>query len=428
MHYLKIKLKELSFYQILITYFGFLLIVSLPAIYYVILYVETSPNLINDENQIILKNLKFDYGSLLNNLYYNNSYVQKLKNFDLDFHLARMPFYPVLLWSLSKISLNFYFIFFSKNLLTFSLLFFCVFIFLKNIDKTLLSLILFLGLFIYNPYNLHILFSLDFADTIISILFPLVLLFGLNRDFKYFFILPLIIFILYLTKSSMWFFCIFFSIIYFFIKYYRNSSKFEIKYITPILSVICAILIWGFFGLNKSNYFPIGTSISSTNTYYLNSIMNKKFNNTYPQQSVDILIDRKFDFKKFNNEYEFHLFFKKKNFEFIKNNSRYYFEGIKKKVNFIFYGIKKDGNFNKKVDKIRFSNIPNKLFMNFALIFAVVYLLLNFKKKNVDLEMIYLSMFIFYLPPYLIAWATTKHLVPLFLLSKVYLLLKLLRA
>ena len=111
-NFLNVKLKNLSIFQSLILYLVFIVLVLVPAIFYVNWYIEISPDLINSENKLILKNLKFDYGSLLHNLYYNAEYSQQLKNFDLIFHLARMPFYPMVLLSLSKISLNFYFIFF----------------------------------------------------------------------------------------------------------------------------------------------------------------------------------------------------------------------------------------------------------------------------------------------------------------------------
>ena len=128
------------------------------------------------------------------------------------------------------------------------------------------------------------------------------------------------------------------------INYFKKNFEFQFIFITPIISVFFAILIWGFFGLNKSNYFPIGASLSSTNTYYMNSIMNKKFNETYPQHSVDTLIDRTYDYKKFNSEQEFYEYFKNKNFEFIKNNQNYYAKGVVKKLEFILFGIKKDAN------------------------------------------------------------------------------------
>ena len=427
-NFLNVKLKNLSIFQSLILYLVFIVLVLVPAIFYVNWYIEISPDLINSENKLILKNLKFDYGSLLHNLYYNAEYSQQLKNFDLIFHLARMPFYPMVLLSLSKISLNFYFIFFCKNLIIFTILFVVIFYFLREINTSILNLLIFLGLFIYNPYNLHILLCIDFVDTFISIFFPLILILALSREPKLNYVIPVFIFILYLSKSSMWIFCLFFSITIFMINYFKKNFEFQFIFITPIISVFFAILIWGFFGLNKSNYFPIGASLSSTNTYYMNSIMNKKFNETYPQLSVDTLIDRKYDYKKFNSEQEFYKYFKNKNFEFIKNNQFYYVKGVFKKLEFILFGIEKDANKKKDAIQIRYSNLPNKIIMNFALVFAIVKLIINLKqKKNLENEILFLSMFILYLMPYLIAWATSKHLVPLFLLSKVYLMLKILK-
>ena len=85
MNLLNIKLNNLSNLKIFSLYLFFLLIIFIPSIYYLNLYLSKHPLLINAENEIVLKYLLFDYGDLLNNLYYKNEYVQKIQNFDHDF-------------------------------------------------------------------------------------------------------------------------------------------------------------------------------------------------------------------------------------------------------------------------------------------------------------------------------------------------------
>tara|TARA_A100001015_G_scaffold272000_1_gene326158 strand:+ start:7044 stop:8345 length:1302 start_codon:yes stop_codon:yes gene_type:complete len=425
MNLLNIKLNNLSNLKIFSLYLFFLLIIFIPSIYYLNLYLSKHPLLINAENEIVLKYLLFDYGDLLNNLYYKNEYVQKIQNFDHDFYLARMPFFPFFLLFLSKISLNFYFIFFVKNLVIFSIIFFCLFFFLKFNKKSIYHFLILLLIFLYNPYNFHVLLSLDFVDTFVSVFFPIILLLTFNNNNKHTIIFSIFIFILYLSKSSLWLFCILFPLIFFIVKLIINKNKSKVVYTLPICSVLIAIFIWGFFGLKKANYFPFGASISSTNTYFFNVVTNKSFNDYYPNITVDLLINRKYDTKKFNNEKEFYDYFKKENLNFLNNNFEYYLKGVLKKTKFIFFGIYKDGNKEASIEKIRYSNFPNKILMNFALVLSIVSLIKSLKKKKInEIDLIYLSMFICYLAPYLIAWATTKHLVPLFLLSKIYLFLK----
>ena len=92
--YFRFNLNELSNYHLLLLYICFLIISLIPLIIYLSIYLEKFPEMINSDNHLILKSLHFDYGSLLNNLYENGQYVQKIGTFEINFHLARMPFYP----------------------------------------------------------------------------------------------------------------------------------------------------------------------------------------------------------------------------------------------------------------------------------------------------------------------------------------------
>ena len=117
---------------------------------------------------------------------------------------------------------------------------------------------------------------------------------------------------------------------------------------------------------------------------------------------------------------------KKKNLEFIKERYHDYFKGVYKKITFILFGIYEDGKLNND-KKIRYSNIPNKLIMIFALIYAFGSIINSlYKKKKLSyFDLIFLLMFFLYIAPHIVAWATSKHLVPLFLLSKIYIFIKL---
>jgi len=62
-----------------------------------------------------------------------------------------------------------------------------------------------------------------------------------------------------------------------------------------------------------------------------------------------------------------------------------------------------------------------------ALIYAFSTLINSlYKRKKLSyFDLIFLLMFLLYIAPHIIAWATSKHLVPLFLLSKIYIFIKL---
>ena len=63
--------------------------------------------------------------------------------------------------------------------------------------------------------------------------------------------------------------------------------------------------------------------------------------------------------------------------------------------------------------------------MNFALVVALVSFFKMIKKgKLSEIDFLFLAMFILYIAPHIVAWATSKHFVPIFLFSKIYLLIK----
>ncbi len=422
--YFRFNLNELSNYHLLLLYICFLIISLIPLIIYLSIYLEKFPEMINSDNHLILKSLHFDYGSLLNNLYENGQYVQKIGTFEINFHLARMPFYPFFFLFLSKISLNFYFIFFVKNIFLFSVIFYSVLNFLKINDKLIFHLIIFLVAFVYVPYNFHVLATINFEDTFVSVFFP-ILIFYLNQRSKSIIIFSILIFSLYLLKSSLWIFCISFTIIYFFLNLLRNKFSRNKYFFFPLFILLIAIISWGTFGLKKSGYFPIGPTISSTNTYYATSMFNKKFHKNYPQVSVDQLLNEKYNDLEFKSEKKFYTYFAKENFNFLNQHYDLYLIGVLKKINFIFFGINKDGNLDHNIVQVRYSNFPNKIIMNFALIIALMSFIKNIKKnKFSEIDFIFLVMFFLYTAPYIVAWATSKHLVAIFLLSKIYLLIK----
>ena len=427
-NFLKKEIKNTSSLQIFFIYVVCLIFFLIFCNVYLSLYLNKSPFYIDTNNNLILKSLPFDYGDLLHNLYYNGEYVQKIRHFNIDFHLARLPFYPIFIFFLSKINLNFYFIFFAKNIISFSVIFFFCFIFLKDLNKSIFHFLILLFLFWYNPYNTHVLLSLDFSDTLIAALFPIIYLLVLSKNSYLNFFFSLFAFSLYLMKASLWLFCILFPLIILYINFIRFNYSFKKIFILPVLFVCLAISLWGFFGLKKANYFPIGSSANSTNTYFLTSLLNDKFNDHYPDLTVDLLLDLKKDeIPKFKNEKNFYIFYKNKNLDFLKENYIYYLKGVLKKVNFIFFSIHTDAKTKKEDNQIRFSNVPNKLFLLTAIITSIFYLTKSFfnNRKILYPELIFLVMLALYIAPHIVAWATTKHLVAIFLLSKLYLFLKL---
>lgn len=413
-----------------ILYICTIFLISLPAIVYLKLYLLKKPYYINEYGDFNFEQLSFGYGHLLKNLFYENSYRTNIEPFDIDFYLSRLPAYPFFLLTILKINVNFYFVYFVKNICSFTIVFFTIFSFIKYIDKKNFHFLIFLFLFYYNPYNFHVLFTLDFEDTFVSVFFPL-MIFLFIQEKKKIYIISIFIFILYFLKTSLQFFCISFSFLYLLYVYFYNKVNFNKLTFLPICSIVFAVLIWGFFGLKKANYFPIGSSLNSTNSYYLTSALNDKFNSTYPDYSVDLLIDSNINNDLvFTNEKEFYEYYNRKNKIYIQQNTSAFIKGIIIKINFILFGLNYDGlQSDNKLNQIRLTNIPNKFALLSGLVISLYIFFKNifFKKVLLKLEFFYLSMFFFYIIPHLIAWTTSKHLVPIFLLSNMYLFIKYLK-
>ncbi|WP_440915381.1 hypothetical protein [Candidatus Pelagibacter sp.] len=426
MNFLKIKLSDINLKNLLFFYIFSLVIFITISSFYLEILIDTHPYLIDKNNNLILKSLPFDYGDLLHNLYYKGEYIQRVDPFDLNFHLARLPFFPIFLLFLAKINLNIYFIFFSKNILSFSLIFFCSFFFLKDFKKSFFHFIILLTLFWYNPYNTHVLLSLSFSDTLVSVFFPLIFLLINSKNFYLNLLFGALIFCLYLLKPSIWFFCLIFPVTNLFLNYFIFKKKYFFTNLLSIFFLLAGIFSWGFFGMTKSNYFPFASSSNSTNTFYLTSMLNKNFNSHYPKLSVDLLLDLD-EVKniKFQNEKEIYDYFKEQNLNFVKQNSYYYLQGLINKIDFILFGIHEDGR-HVYHNNIRYSNIPNKILLNLALLIALlsIFRSIRDKSKISYFDLIFLFMIALYLAPHIIAWATSKHLVSIFILSKIYIFVK----
>jgi hypothetical protein len=415
----KIFFIELDFIkkkEILKIYLGYIIFIAISSIVFSFLYVYKFPDQVDNNKNIILVNIPFFFGDLINNLVNKNLYVQKI--YDIDFHLARHPFLPVFLSILFKVSKNIFFIITTKNIIIFSLYFYCCYnLLLKNKNTIFLFLITLLVPIII-PYNFNVALNYVYEDNLIAIFLPLLFLSLIsNNQYKMLFA-GFFLFFLYFIKGTTFFLVIFLSL--FILKLDKNFKFSKL----PFLSIILAITIWGSFGYIKTSKFPFLNTLESTNSYHLHLVLNKDFQTYYPNLSVDLL--EKKPEKKINTEWEFYDYYYNKNLIFLKQNQSQYFRDIFLKLKFIFFGIIADGHGKLEKDSlhlvpIRVSSIFSKFFFNVAILIALHQLIKNKKK----LEIYFLLITTLYLLPLIIAWATTKHLVPLFNVSLIYLLFKL---
>jgi hypothetical protein len=374
----------------------------------------------DSDGDLIIKNITFGFGNLIDNLYNYNSYFEIIEG--TKYFLTKMPALPILYWSILKISNNYIFFICVKNIIIFTIYFFLTYYLSKNFKKKKTFYLLLLVPIII-PYNFNVSLNYVYEDNLISIFLPLLFLSLININNNKIFIISLITFILFFTKTTMF---LIVTIIPLIILLIEKKINFYFRVI-PIIFSFLAIITWGTFGLSKTGRFPFASSMLTTNSQGFSFVLNKEFKNYYPNKSVDI-IPSTTEKTKFKSEWEAYDYYANKNKDYIKENYNFYIKDILIKLKFIFFGIHKDGITSNDLDEknmqIRYSSIVSKLLLNVAIIFSSFKLIKNINNINANkIEIYFLFIVILNLTPHIFAWATSKHLVGIFNVSSIYLLI-----
>ncbi len=416
------KLKNFYTNNIGIVYILFLILVSILSLIFTHQLILKIPYLINSDNEIIISNIPFGYGPLIDNFFNGNGYVREWNG--VATYLSRLPFIPLFNFLLFKLSLNIYFVLITKNIIFFTLYFYFCHNFCKKENKNFVYFFFLISIIFYNYYNLITNLNFFFADAYIGVVLPTIfILLNSDHNFKNF-IIGILLFFLYLMKTTMLFPTFAIAILYIF---FEKKTHILIKLI-PLVFLILSMISWGIFGYIKTGVFAVGSKISSDNQQALNIVMNNEFHKYYPKKTVDI-IPKKKSLPIFKNEWESYEYYKELNTQFIKNNKPRVLKDIIIKLKFIFFNIRKDSveNFqnDEKPNPIMFSHILNRIFFLVSIIVSVILILKNIRNirycKN---EIYFLGIVTSSIFPHLIGWATSKHLVGIFIVSHLYLFFK----
>ena len=425
------KVNNLNKFSISSLYIIFIiLIISISTAFY-LQFILLYPDIIDLRGNIIYKNIPFEYGSVIENLISKDKYFAEIgiMGNSIEFYLSRMPVLPYLFLLAKLFSSNLYFFIVSKNVIFGSIIFFTILNFSKEKSFNCLSFLIIFLIFFYNPFNLKIITNFVYADFITSILIPVLFIICLSNFKLKDYYIGLIIFILYLSKTSMFFICIFISI-YFLL--------FESKKI-PFYFLLMAIILWGTFGFIKTNKFPFGPSMLSTNSHALSISFNENFHKFYPLISVDYIPHcnirgnlNKYNCnkipKKIENEWDYYNFYKIKNSQYIKENLDIFLKDLILKIKTIFFNFYEDGQIysgdNQPKKKFLISIFINKVILIIAVIVLIRSFFNKFQVEKNKKEILFFIIIISSMPAYLIGWALSRHLVYIFLVSKIYLFLK----
>jgi hypothetical protein len=152
---------------------------------------------------------------------------------------------------------------------------------------------------------------------------------------------------------------------------------------------------------------------------------NEKFNNYYPLTTPDYLEEIMWERYKnqINNiskdELDVNNFFIKKSLNYIYENKLDYLISIFKKLELIFFNIKKDGQSigHPDYNSIRVSTIFNKIFFISTLLIIINNIS---KRRTKEEDKIFCIIFFSYTFPYIIGWVYERHMIPMYLISHLY--------
>ena len=167
----------------------------------------------------------------------------------------------------------------------------------------------------------------------------------------------------------------------------------------------------------------------SVNSMGMNIALSEDFLDYYPMKSLDLIHNDIQIPKELKTEWEISDYYKKLNMHKLQDykNIKNYLLTFPEKIRFILFEIRRvaalpdsNGNFD---NSIRYSMIFNKIIFNLSIITSIVFIYLNIKnKKKIYIDLLYILFVCCYTLPFVLAWSTSKHLVPIIIVSYFYIL------
>ena len=130
---LNINLKDLATKKFTFIFALYILTICILSYVFYNLFIIKYPNIIEENGDLIFKNIPFEYGVLIDNLVQNSTY--SIPRGDIDLYLSRLPVLPIFILLLSFVTKNLLLIIILKNIVLFSIIYFTLFNFLKYKKK-----------------------------------------------------------------------------------------------------------------------------------------------------------------------------------------------------------------------------------------------------------------------------------------------------
>jgi hypothetical protein len=320
------------------------------------------------------------------------------------FHAHRLPFIPIFLASISFISVNPLFGLIFKNVIFFTTSALAFVQVRRTFGTPWPVLLVSACIFYLNPINAWVAAGLEFEEGYIYHILPWIFFVLATPAPKKWQIavLALALVVLILLKSSLFYLCITCIILLIFLEK-RNIWKFY----PAAICLFMAIIGWGAFTLQTSGRFAFGSDMSSNNGWNLYKGNNVYTADFYPNIHLDYLDNAGITKLPgtFHNEWDLNDRYKELALAFMVGNPLQTAKNISTRLYVMF---------------ISTNNIENKIpgqsifVLHIILVLTIIYSIIAFfvNTKIRRLCIVYITVLLAYLLPYISGFAYQRHMVP----------------
>lgn len=373
-----------------------------------------------------LGDLGYDYGALVDSLLNGSGYV--VYHDGIAYQAHRLPFIPLFLAGLGKLTSSLALVWLVKNLLFFSLSWLAFWLVMKEYRPRWFWVVAAAAIYFLVRGNYAAHARLDFEEAYLTHLLALIgaLLFT-NATHGRLLLLSALVVVSSLTKSSMTLplaaICIFEVV------RCRKCIDLRLVRFAPAAALIASWLAWGAFTLQETGKFAFGLSNSSYNGFNFHKGNNEFTKELYPLVHLDRLSDgdQLAPPVEYRDEWQIDSYHAAAGRNFIRQNPREALENTWEKVKVAFWTVKDVGTFPERGEKPGIDGsmlIMRPLFLA-AMVISIGSLIRARWMASVPhgASAAFLLITITYTAPFLAGFVYHRHMTPIYTLSCLFLLL-----
>ncbi|MFD0979858.1 hypothetical protein [Tropicimonas aquimaris] len=275
------------------------------------------------------------------------------------------------------------------------------------------------------PFNAFTMLTLSYEEALLGFLIPSILALAIAERTPWDrLLLAGLLAVTYLTKSSAFLFCGTFAVALLFTT--RWSSP--LLRTLPLLAVLATAVAWGGYSAARTGTFAAASTSSSTNGWNLWKGNNPRFAELYPDRHLDELAaEARAAAPQFGSEWEAHRYYTGLARDFVTEHPGQALRNTGRKLSNMLFGIR-DFEFNRnRTAKVVLHT--GSMLVNRVLLFAALGLSLTWLLRRETSPVrrraggLFLLLAVSYSAPFLVGFAYSRHLVPVFVSAVLVVLL-----